>query len=1599
MSFVLGARVKIGTKKGVIRFIGETKFAAGEWYGVSLSEPTGKNDGSVNGERYFVCEPSYGIFVKKAQVRLDRSAFPPESSQAKMGEPKKKVEPKTAETAVVPAQEITKPADASFVIGQRVKVGTKEGYVRFFGETKFAAGIWFGVELDAAAGKNDGSVNGDLYFKCLPKHGLFVKKAQLRKVTQGSGAALSSPARVVASLPTVPSLQTPSPTTEMLPASLQTTPPSLVLPPSLSPPPLKPNVKMAEVDAEVAVASKLLIRKEEESFVEKRHSQAVLNQSKLAGNDVVEDTKTAASAKQTEQEMAVLLRSLELSEVERKRLQSALNDAKSAEAEAVEYVRKQAAVEAGVVATEQIKEKKRLQVALEEAKQSEARAVAMARKNAEDVAMVEINALKKALELTQGNIKEEHNGNAAKVISLEVELGKLQRTVKVYEEAKAALETDLAQARAAESSAQNITKTSEMKIVALEAELSRIREKVNQTTLDNTAAITALKAELDEAGKKYHKERVQLQASLEEAKAAGAASLKLAGNEAEEVAAKYASTIVALKEELIQTKIKHEGERKKHQISMDQTKFAEAASIESARKDAEAIAAGEIAALNKALEQTKGDGALAFAVHNEEKKALELRLQQIEEKYQNTRIEMTKVRDQYDELRLELEKSKQQAGRSASDVAKDKAAVFKAERQRDELQKEILELNDVVENLTLDKEQLQAEKDFAEEESEDLKIEVSQLELQMETMKSEFKDREIAQSAVGVESSGQEEHMAQITAQNSKLREALLRLRDSSAVEKADLSNMVKALEKELNSIKSTASNASKLQEQKDKLEVEILELKEMVDTSQAYESIVEDLTEKNLELNDRAVELENNIEELEQLRTISEEVEAQQLEYIEQLASEIKVKDEKIYQQRQEVKNHELLAVGKDATISRFRDAIQSLKTELDHAKFNVKKMQQDMVTQGSGADENLNHSMDLLNLSQAMLRTEIDCEAIKLELALTKRLLSNMEDIVPEELMERSSDVVSCHLLMVSIDSKSDILINLISKHQGDGIAATYALARPRFAIESALIDLQCNMRSLGLIFSGDSDMVKDIIFGMAQRILPTQRRIDTVLDSIIAAFRSDRSLPLTGVVDTLVSVCTMFRQLCYNFLREDDEKIKDEWTDFAPGLNREQIVSHILRLKCTFSYLHVATGNFLTWVLAEVGQAEHDDVILAIGKWENLHVKVQSRLGNTRQFTLEKIDSESTNSLTGHVTTCFEEIRQVLLDLECEDSTILAEKVEKLQDPSSYDWHSVDAAVAAIIDFYDFSASPLHQGVSIADTTSFVYREVPTLKHLNKGIRNRIGNAETLEQSLIGLKASLSKRVQEVNAKQREVDASKVKVKQLEQSLSKAQILQLDTEKHRLTIQADFEREQANFEKAMADVHKDVERLERESRRSKKAMQRGGIDASSSSLPLSPMTPNGGTVSNNGKGVSNTRVLAEAVRKSFMWRKEVVRHKLEGVKKIKLGTTPNYNVEHRRQLGEYVCQLDRLDCDSRLQQSKRRLVDLTVATTNPRTYVERSRAEDLALVMKFEKCKSALMAFIRSEYIGVVTTDLTHSDDGPSGFHISTNISKLSNFLLKP
>lgn len=53
-----------------VHFVGNALFAAGEWLGVELEDASGKNDGSVQGQRYFDCKPGHGMFVRPAAVAI-----------------------------------------------------------------------------------------------------------------------------------------------------------------------------------------------------------------------------------------------------------------------------------------------------------------------------------------------------------------------------------------------------------------------------------------------------------------------------------------------------------------------------------------------------------------------------------------------------------------------------------------------------------------------------------------------------------------------------------------------------------------------------------------------------------------------------------------------------------------------------------------------------------------------------------------------------------------------------------------------------------------------------------------------------------------------------------------------------------------------------------------------------------------------------------------------------------------------------------------------------------------------------------------------------------------------------------------------------------------------------------------------------------------------------------------------------------------------------------------------------------------------------------------------------------------------------------------
>jgi tubulin-folding cofactor B len=57
-------------RRGEVKFVGTVHFKEGSWVGIQYDEPMGKNDGAIDGKRYFQCKAKYGSFVRPSNVTV-----------------------------------------------------------------------------------------------------------------------------------------------------------------------------------------------------------------------------------------------------------------------------------------------------------------------------------------------------------------------------------------------------------------------------------------------------------------------------------------------------------------------------------------------------------------------------------------------------------------------------------------------------------------------------------------------------------------------------------------------------------------------------------------------------------------------------------------------------------------------------------------------------------------------------------------------------------------------------------------------------------------------------------------------------------------------------------------------------------------------------------------------------------------------------------------------------------------------------------------------------------------------------------------------------------------------------------------------------------------------------------------------------------------------------------------------------------------------------------------------------------------------------------------------------------------------------------------
>ncbi|XP_056283019.1 CAP-Gly domain-containing linker protein 4-like isoform X1 [Pseudoliparis swirei] len=217
----LGERVLVvGQRTGVVQFCGQTGFAPGLWLGIELDTPSGKNDGSVGGVRYFRCSPKHGVFAPASRVQRIHGSVDclSELSSSRLSPPLSGTIRRSFSTSTgiattketsstrspVPRRSRSTPhrrrwstlsggvaagcspspgsdGPACLHVGMQVLLTSANdmAFIRYLGAADFSPGLWLGLELRSATGKNDGSVGGRRYFACGPGHGVLVRPSRV----------------------------------------------------------------------------------------------------------------------------------------------------------------------------------------------------------------------------------------------------------------------------------------------------------------------------------------------------------------------------------------------------------------------------------------------------------------------------------------------------------------------------------------------------------------------------------------------------------------------------------------------------------------------------------------------------------------------------------------------------------------------------------------------------------------------------------------------------------------------------------------------------------------------------------------------------------------------------------------------------------------------------------------------------------------------------------------------------------------------------------------------------------------------------------------------------------------------------------------------------------------------------------------------------------------------------------------------------------------------------------------------------------------------------------------------------------------------------
>ena len=398
-------------------------------------------------------------------------------------------------------------------------------------------------------------------------------------------------------------------------------------------------------------------------------------------------------------------------------------------------------------------------------------------------------------------------------------------------------------------------------------------------------------------------------------------------------------------------------------------------------------------------------------------------------------------RDRFEGIIQKLQAKYQPQQQEMADLRKRlKAAEAKAE----EVEVRQAEHDVAMEMATLDREMAEETAEALRSELDGLKAKAQELELEVDVLREE-------NQALGEELTPEErtsQGWLQMERSNTRLREALLRLRDMTQQQEAELNDQVHSLEEDVRELSSVKEQLEMTKQRLKVSEEGVEELRQQLETALGAEEMIEELTERNMNMGEQISELRATVEDLESLQELSNELEVNHVETEKQMQEEVDYKDHLLAEQARRSARQDEAIEQYEYALARFRELVTSLQSDLDElrATQQLTEAEATKVTHHSRAMMDLNRKLQA-TASKTQVKT-IDLELRRLDAQEAAEHLVMIQLFLPQAFQAERDSILSL-LRLRRIAFKAKLVHGLIQeriaghgtgRRQEDGVFAAF-------------------------------------------------------------------------------------------------------------------------------------------------------------------------------------------------------------------------------------------------------------------------------------------------------------------------------------------------------------------------------------------------------------------------------------------------------------------------------------------------------------------------------------------------------------------------------